>query len=90
MAAALSRVTARALVLGIDSDRLFPLAHQQLISSLLPSTIDNGEVVVISSPFGHDGFLIEDELVGTAAYHADATCTDSWTVTATRGIPHAA
>jgi homoserine O-acetyltransferase/O-succinyltransferase len=64
VAAALSRVTARALVLGIDSDRLFPLAHQQLIAGLLPSTIDNGEVVVISSPFGHDGFLIEDEVVG--------------------------
>jgi homoserine O-acetyltransferase len=57
-------VTARALVLGIDSDRLFPLEHQRLIASLLPSTIDDGEVVVISSPFGHDGFLIEDELVG--------------------------
>jgi homoserine O-acetyltransferase len=64
VAAALSRVTARALVLGIDSDRLFPLAHQRLIASLLPSTIDGGEVVVISSPFGHDGFLIEDEVVG--------------------------
>jgi homoserine O-acetyltransferase/O-succinyltransferase len=64
VAKALSRVTARALVLGIDSDRLFPLEHQRLIASLLPSTIDDGEVVVISSPFGHDGFLIEDELVG--------------------------
>jgi homoserine O-acetyltransferase len=64
VAAALGRVTARALVLGIDSDRLFPVDHQRLIASLLPSTIDNGEVVVISSPFGHDGFLIEDELVG--------------------------
>ncbi|HEX3680443.1 MAG TPA: homoserine O-acetyltransferase [Galbitalea sp.] len=64
VAAALARVTAHALVLGIDSDRLFPLAHQQLIASLLPSTIDDGEVVVISSPFGHDGFLIEDEIVG--------------------------
>jgi homoserine O-acetyltransferase len=65
VAKALSAVTARALVLGIDSDRLFPLAHQQLIAQLLPSTIDDGEVVVISSPFGHDGFLIEDEVVGT-------------------------
>jgi homoserine O-acetyltransferase len=64
VAKALSAVTARALVLGIDSDRLFPLAHQELIAKLLPSTIDDGEVVVISSPFGHDGFLIEDELVG--------------------------
>jgi homoserine O-acetyltransferase len=64
VAKALSAVTAKALVLGIDSDRLFPLEHQRLIASLLPSTIDGGEVVVISSPFGHDGFLIEDELVG--------------------------
>jgi len=64
VAAALSKVTARALVLGIDSDRLFPLDHQRLIASLLPSTIDGGDVVVISSPFGHDGFLIEDEVVG--------------------------
>ncbi len=51
-------------MLGIDTDRLFPLEHQRLIASLLPSTIDDGDVVVISSPFGHDGFLIEDELVG--------------------------
>jgi homoserine O-acetyltransferase len=64
VAAALARVTARALVLGIDTDRLFPLEHQQLIAGLLPSTIDDGDVVVITSPFGHDGFLIEDELVG--------------------------
>jgi homoserine O-acetyltransferase len=64
VASALARVTARALVLGIDTDRLFPLEHQRLIASLLPSTIDDGGVVVITSPFGHDGFLIEDELVG--------------------------
>jgi homoserine O-acetyltransferase/O-succinyltransferase len=64
VAKALARVTARALVLGIDSDRLFPLEHQRLLAGLLPSTIDGGEVVIITSPFGHDGFLIEDELVG--------------------------
>jgi homoserine O-acetyltransferase len=64
VAAALAGVTARALVLGIDSDRLFPVDHQELIASLLPSTIDGGEAVVISSPFGHDGFLIEHEIVG--------------------------
>jgi homoserine O-acetyltransferase len=65
VAKALSRVTARALVLGIDSDRLFPLEHQRLLARLLPSTIDGGEVVMITSPFGHDGFLIEDDLVGS-------------------------
>jgi homoserine O-acetyltransferase len=64
VASALARVTAKVLVLGIDTDRLFPVAHQQLIASLLPGTIDEGGLVVISSPFGHDGFLIEDEVVG--------------------------
>jgi homoserine O-acetyltransferase/O-succinyltransferase len=64
VAQALALVTARALVLGIDTDRLFPLEHQRLLAGLLPATIDNGEVVVITSPFGHDGFLIEDEIVG--------------------------
>ena len=64
VAKALAGVTARALVLGIDTDRLFPLEHQTLIAGLLPSTIDDGDVVVITSPFGHDGFLIEDALVG--------------------------
>ena len=65
VAAALGRVKARALVLGIDSDRLFPVGHQVLIASLLPTTIDGGEAVVITSPFGHDGFLIEADSVGT-------------------------
>ena len=64
VAAALSQVTARALVLGIDSDRLFPVPGQDVIARLLPNNIDGDEPVVISSPFGHDAFLIEDALVG--------------------------
>lgn len=61
---ALSRVTARSLVLGIDSDRLFPVEHQQEIARHLTRNIDGGTAVVIHSEFGHDGFLIEDDLVG--------------------------
>ncbi len=62
---ALRRATAKALVLGIDSDRLFPVPDQQHIAAHLPGNIDGTEPTVISSPFGHDGFLIEDTLVGT-------------------------
>ncbi|MCU1412720.1 MAG: homoserine O-acetyltransferase [Microbacteriaceae bacterium] len=62
--AALSRVTARSLVLGIDSDRLMPVTDQITIARGLPATIDGGEAVVIHSDFGHDAFLIEDNLVG--------------------------
>jgi len=64
VAAALSRVTARNVVLGIDSDRLFPVADQVTIAAGVTGNIDNGEAILIHSEFGHDGFLIEDHLVG--------------------------
>jgi homoserine O-acetyltransferase len=60
---ALGRTTARALVLGIDSDRLFPVAGQEIIARHLPGNIDGDLPVVLESPFGHDAFLIEDALV---------------------------
>jgi len=62
--AALGRITAKALVLGIDSDRLFPVEGQVLIAKHVPNNIDGTEATVISSNFGHDGFLIEDSVVG--------------------------
>jgi homoserine O-acetyltransferase len=62
--AALSRVTAKTLVLAIDSDRLFPVPDQQHIAAHVPTNIDGTEPHIITSNFGHDGFLIEDRLVG--------------------------
>ena len=62
--AALARVTALGLILGIDSDRLFPLSDQHFIASNIATSTHGPEAVVISSAFGHDGFLIEDALVG--------------------------
>ncbi len=62
--AALARVTARSLIVGIDSDRLFPVVDQHLIAANIPDTVNGDEAVVISSAFGHDGFLIEDHLMG--------------------------
>ncbi|WP_411700210.1 homoserine O-acetyltransferase MetX [Conyzicola sp.] len=64
VAAALRRITAKALILGIDSDRLFPLEGQLLIAKHVPGNIDGTQATVISSDFGHDGFLIEDAAVG--------------------------
>lgn len=60
---ALSRVSARTLVLGIDSDRLFPVEGQHRIARGIRSMIDD-DAVVISSDFGHDAFLIETPIVG--------------------------
>ncbi|TXK17221.1 homoserine O-acetyltransferase [Homoserinibacter sp. GY 40078] len=64
IAAALARATSLGLVLGIDSDRLFPVPGQRTIARHLPHSLSGSEPVVISSPFGHDAFLIEDALVG--------------------------
>ncbi|MCS5734013.1 homoserine O-acetyltransferase MetX [Herbiconiux daphne] len=61
---ALQSVTATTLVIGIDSDRLFPVADQELIARHLPNTLDGDRPVVIESNFGHDGFLIEFDAVG--------------------------
>jgi homoserine O-acetyltransferase/O-succinyltransferase len=57
--AALARVTARALVAGVDSDRLYPLEQQRQVADALGVPLQ-----VISSPYGHDGFLIEVDAVG--------------------------
>ncbi|MFF2390748.1 homoserine O-acetyltransferase [Agromyces sp. NPDC058104] len=64
VAAALAQVQAKSLVLGIDSDRYFPLAGQREIAALLPHSVHGPEPVVIASEFGHDAFLIEDDAVG--------------------------
>jgi len=62
---ALGRVTATTLVLGIDSDRLFPIDGQHRIARGVPHTLDGDSAVVLSSDFGHDGFLIETAAVAT-------------------------
>jgi homoserine O-acetyltransferase len=62
--AALDRVTARSLVLGIDSDRLYSVEGQEIIAAGLGNSIHGSDPIVIHSPFGHDAFLIEDELIG--------------------------
>ncbi|NEA42882.1 alpha/beta fold hydrolase, partial [Streptomyces sp. SID11385] len=59
--AALARVTAPALVAGVDSDRLYPLSQQRELAAHLPGA---DAVRVIESAHGHDGFLTETEQVG--------------------------
>ncbi|MGR2753199.1 homoserine O-acetyltransferase MetX [Agromyces arachidis] len=66
VAAALDRVDALALVLGIDSDRYFPLAGQRELARGLRRTVHGDEPVVLRSDYGHDAFLIEDDAVGGA------------------------
>lgn len=64
---ALGGITAPLTVVGIDSDRLFPVRLQQEIVDLTPGA---DRLHLILSPFGHDGFLVEDEQVGVFVAHA--------------------
>ncbi|MGY3261411.1 homoserine O-acetyltransferase MetX [Frigoribacterium sp. 2355] len=64
VAAALHRITAPTLVLGVDSDRLFPVSDQRVIARHLRHGLDGDGVAVVESPYGHDGFLIEGDAVG--------------------------
>ncbi|MDA2996192.1 MAG: homoserine O-acetyltransferase, partial [Actinomycetota bacterium] len=62
VAEALSTVKIPVVVISIDSDRLFWPRLQEEIVELTPTALP---LVTISSPFGHDGFLIEVESVGS-------------------------
>ena len=62
--AALGTIQSKTLVLGLNTDRLFPLSGQQLIADHIGGELFGGELQVIDSEFGHDGFLIEIEEVG--------------------------
>ena len=61
---ALRRVQATATVIGVDSDRLYPLRLQQELASLLPG---QPGVDLVRSRHGHDAFLIESAQVGELA-----------------------
>jgi homoserine O-acetyltransferase len=61
---ALKSIKAKALVVGISTDRLFPLSGQQQIAEHIGGELIGGKLHVIDSEFGHDGFLIEMEIVG--------------------------
>ena len=55
--AVLSTIKARTLVIGIDSDTLFPIGEQQFLAAHIPGA----EFGLIQSPHGHDSFLIDYE-----------------------------
>lgn len=62
--AALQTLELPTLVLGIPSDRLFTIEGQDEIARHTPGSLDGTQATRIDSPYGHDSFLIEFELVG--------------------------
>ena len=59
--AALAGVSARALVVAVDTDRLYLPSQSEQMAAALPGA---DGVHLVRSDFGHDGFLIEEEQVG--------------------------
>lgn len=59
---ALRLIKARTLVIGIESDVLYPIEEQQY----LQKKIHGAELLSIASDFGHDGFLLEYEKIEKA------------------------
>ncbi|GMQ98592.1 MAG: homoserine O-acetyltransferase [Acidimicrobiia bacterium] len=51
------RITTRALVVGISSDVLYPVAEVRSLAATLP----NARFAVLDSPNGHDAFLIDTD-----------------------------
>ena len=58
---ALKEVSCPTLVMGIDSDVLYPLYEQEEMAKMIPTS----QFKLISSINGHDGFLLEQEQVST-------------------------
>ena len=59
---ALQRITAKTLVIGIQSDVLYPFTEQEYLQKNIPGA----ELLNIGSDFGHDGFLLEYEKIEVA------------------------
>jgi homoserine O-acetyltransferase len=53
----LNAIKARTLVIGVDSDILFPVQEQKTLANLIPGA----QLELLHSPYGHDGFLVEFE-----------------------------
>lgn len=53
--AALKKIRAKTLIVSIESDLLYPLSEQKFLAQTIPSA----KLEVLTSLYGHDGFLVE-------------------------------
>lgn len=60
--AALQKIKANTLVISIQSDILFPPEESRFLADHIPGAVFQ----LIDSTYGHDGFLLEFEQIGTA------------------------
>ena len=62
LARAVRDIQAHVHVVGVSSDRLYPVRLSEELYAALPE--NRRELAIIDSPYGHDGFLIELDAVG--------------------------
>jgi homoserine O-acetyltransferase len=63
---ALARIQVPTLNISISSDTLYPCHQQEAVHEALLAAGTDSRHVVLDSPHGHDGFLIETDAVGSA------------------------
>ncbi len=56
------RIEAKTLIIGLQSDLLFPLSDQQFLADHIPGA----QLTVIDSDYGHDAFLLEAAAIANA------------------------
>lgn len=61
--AALARIDARVLVIGVSSDILYPPYQQEELAETMRRAGVRTDFAIIESPHGHDGFLIDFHLL---------------------------
>ncbi len=69
----LRSIQGKTLVIGIDSDILFPLSEQEYLAAHIPGA----RLAVLSSLYGHDGFLAEFGQIQQALHQFYSTQTQS-------------
>lgn len=60
---ALNQIAAKTLVIGIDTDLLFPISEQVTIANHIP----HARLEMVRSKYGHDGFLVEFDTIAQIA-----------------------
>ena len=62
---ALRQIKANTLIIGIQTDILFPVVEQIYLADSIP----NAQLVIIDSIYGHDGFLTEFKVISEKVGH---------------------
>jgi homoserine O-acetyltransferase/O-succinyltransferase len=61
----LKNITAKTLIIGFDTDNLFPIQEQIYLAENIP----NAAFCKLTSPYGHDSFLVETALLTKEIEH---------------------